>query len=81
MAALKSDGEEDSAVCELDGSPFAIYYGQLQHQQNMLQDYMRTGAYQQAILQNTTDFAGSTVLDVCPPTWLPLRFPISLAFM
>ncbi len=26
---------------ELDGTPFTVYYGQLQHQQNMLQDLVR----------------------------------------
>lgn len=40
------------------------YYAQLQHQQNMLQDYVRTGAYYEAITENSRDFQGSTVMDV-----------------
>lgn len=34
------------------------------HQQNMMQDTVRTGAYQSAILSNPTDFHGKVVLDV-----------------
>jgi type I protein arginine methyltransferase len=40
------------------------YYGMLQHQQNMLQDYIRTGTYFAAITENSADFAGKAVLDV-----------------
>lgn len=40
------------------------YYGMLQHQQNMLQDYVRTGTYCAAILDNKADFAGKAVCDV-----------------
>jgi len=40
------------------------YYGMLQHQQNMLQDYIRTGTYYAAITENAADFAGKTVMDV-----------------
>lgn len=36
----------------------------LQHQQNMLQDYVRTGTYQYAITENRADFEGRTVMDV-----------------
>ena len=36
----------------------------LQHQQNMLQDYVRTGTYYAAIMENAADFAGRTVMDV-----------------
>ena len=32
--------------------------GMLQHQQNMLQDYIRTGTYYAAILENKADFEG-----------------------
>jgi histone-arginine methyltransferase CARM1 len=49
-----------------DGSAalYFHYYGMLQHQQNMLQDYVRTGAYFLAITDNPTDFAGKTIMDV-----------------
>lgn len=36
----------------------------LQHQQNMLQDYVRTGTYWAAINENAADFRGKTVVDV-----------------
>ena len=36
----------------------------LQHQQNMLQDYVRTGTYYAAIMENGADFAGRVVMDV-----------------
>ena len=50
-----------------DGSlpdPFTQYYGQLLHQGNMLQDYVRTGTYQRAFLENAADFKDKVVLDV-----------------
>ncbi|KAF5452343.1 hypothetical protein F2P56_027350 [Juglans regia] len=40
------------------------YYGQLLHQQNMLQDYVRTGTYYAAVLENRSDFTGRVVVDV-----------------
>ena len=47
-----------------DNHPFFSYYGLLVHQQNMMQDSIRTSAYQTAITENAPDFAGKTVLDV-----------------
>uniref|UniRef100_A0A674EG22 Histone-arginine methyltransferase CARM1 n=1 Tax=Salmo trutta TaxID=8032 RepID=A0A674EG22_SALTR len=41
-----------------------LFYGYLSQQQNMMQDYVRTGTYQRAILQNHTDFKDKVVLDV-----------------
>ena len=40
------------------------YYGMLMHQQNMLQDQIRTGTYYAAILENAADFQGKVVMDV-----------------
>lgn len=40
------------------------FYSLLSQQQNMLQDYVRTGTYQRAILTNTLDFRDKVVLDV-----------------
>lgn len=40
------------------------YYGMLQHQQNMLQDYVRTATYHTAIMENQADFANKVVMDV-----------------
>ena len=45
-------------------NPFFCYYASLVHQQNMLQDVVRTGQYQAAILQNEVDFRGKVVVDV-----------------
>ena len=47
--------------------PFAPqFYGYLSQQQNMMQDYVRTGTYQRAILQNHSDFKDK-VTPVTPP--------------
>ena len=43
---------------------FFRYYGQLVHQQNMLQDYVRTSAYRDAIMKNRQNFQGKVVMDV-----------------
>merc|ERR1719462_195856 len=40
------------------------FYGYLSQQQNMMQDYIRTGTYQKAMLQNFVDFRDKVVLDV-----------------
>ena len=40
------------------------YYGALQHQQNMLQDYVRTATYHHAITENEADFRDKLVMDV-----------------
>ncbi|XP_031418059.1 histone-arginine methyltransferase CARM1-like isoform X2 [Clupea harengus] len=50
--------EEASAV------QYFQFYGYLSQQQNMMQDYVRTGTYQRAILQNHVDFKDKVVLDV-----------------
>ncbi|ETW00356.1 hypothetical protein H310_07002 [Aphanomyces invadans] len=49
---------------EVDDNPFSQYYGMLLHQQNMLQDHVRTSTYERAMLQNASDFNGKVVLDV-----------------
>jgi len=43
---------------------FRQYYCMIRNQQNMLEDHVRTGGYQQGILQNAKDFKGKVVLDV-----------------
>jgi type I protein arginine methyltransferase len=45
-------------------SLYFYYYGMLQHQQNMLQDHVRTGAYYAALTENASDFQGKAVMDV-----------------
>eukprot|EP00064_Thunnus_orientalis_P003554 superscaffoldBa00000293_g3563 len=41
----------------------AEFYGYLSQQQNMMQDYVRTGTYQRAILQNHTDFKDKVLVN------------------
>lgn len=53
--------EEDESIKK---HPFFHYYGQLIHQQNMLQDDVRTGTYRKAILENRSNFKDKVVLDV-----------------
>ena len=43
---------------------FTYYYGMLIHQQNMLQDHVRTGTYQRAVMENKSDFKDKVVVDV-----------------
>lgn len=53
------------------------FYGYLSQQQNMMQDYVRTGTYQRAILQNHTDFKDKVSHQYRKPTeprlWMPER--------
>lgn len=53
---------EDSSSHE--NHPFFHYYGQLVHQQNMMQDAVRTGTYHKAFITNPSDFKGKVVVDV-----------------
>ncbi|KAG5832576.1 histone-arginine methyltransferase CARM1 [Anguilla rostrata] len=57
-SAFSERTEESSAV------QYFQFYGYLSQQQNMMQDYVRTGTYQRAILQNHVDFKDKVVLDV-----------------
>uniref|UniRef100_H2Z161 Histone-arginine methyltransferase CARM1 n=1 Tax=Ciona savignyi TaxID=51511 RepID=H2Z161_CIOSA len=50
--------EESSAV------QYFQFYGYLSQQQNMMQDFIRTGTYQKAMLQNYINFRDKVVLDV-----------------
>ncbi|KAI9468200.1 hypothetical protein LPJ78_001971 [Coemansia sp. RSA 989] len=55
---------DDEDVMHRDPSYFQ-YYSQLQHQQNMLQDYVRTSTYHSAITQNSASvFNGQLAMDV-----------------
>lgn len=49
---------------ESSASQYFQFYGYLSQQQNMMQDYVRTSTYQKAILGNSSDFSGKTILDV-----------------
>lgn len=54
-----SERTEDSSALQ-----YFQFYGYLSQQQNMMQDFVRTSTYQQAILKNLSDFQGKVVLDV-----------------
>lgn len=51
------------SVLELPESSYGQYYASLIHQQNMLQDAVRTAAYHDAIVFNASDFLDKVVLD------------------
>ncbi|KAK7085383.1 Histone-arginine methyltransferase carm1, partial [Halocaridina rubra] len=61
-------GKESSVFNERTDDASAIqyfqFYSYLSQQQNMMQDYIRTGTYQRAILSNMSDFRDKIVLDV-----------------
>ncbi|CAH0476793.1 unnamed protein product [Peronospora belbahrii] len=59
LSASGHSKEEDD-----DDNPFSQYYGMLLHQQNMLQDHVRTGTYERAMISNPSDFKDKVVLDV-----------------
>ncbi|XP_031272955.1 probable histone-arginine methyltransferase 1.4 isoform X1 [Pistacia vera] len=54
----------DDKVEPYSAKMYFHYYGQLLHQQNMLQDYVRTGTYYAAVIENRADFTGRVVVDV-----------------
>ena len=53
---------------------FTYYYGMLIHQQNMLQDHVRTGTYQRAVMENKIDFKDKVIVDVGTGTGLLALF-------
>ena len=55
---------------------FALYYGQLPHQQTMLQDEIRTSTYERAIMANSVDFKDKVVLDVGTGTGILAYFAV-----
>ena len=63
MAKKTKMEKGEVAVAEKE-HPFYRFYGQLAHQQNMLQDSTRTGTYYNAVSYNISDFEGKVVLDV-----------------
>ena len=60
----KMTSGEESDETKSHNDCFAQYYGMLSHQQNMMQDLVRTSTYEKAILTNAADFEGKVVLDV-----------------
>ncbi|XP_042483662.1 probable histone-arginine methyltransferase CARM1 isoform X2 [Macadamia integrifolia] len=61
---LTSRSKFDYKIEAASAKMYFHYYGQLLHQQNMLQDYVRTGTYYAAVIENRADFIGRVVVDV-----------------
>ncbi|CAI0467440.1 unnamed protein product [Linum tenue] len=61
---LSSKSKFDDKIEPSSAKMYFHYYGQLLHQQNMLQDYVRTGTYYAAVMENRADFFGRVVVDV-----------------
>lgn len=57
-AAEKPNSLFDSRTEKNSADLYFQFYAYLNQQQNMLQDFVRTSTYQQAILSNTNDFSG-----------------------
>jgi len=62
IIAMKS--KFDTKIEASSAKMYFHYYGQLLHQQNMLQDFVRTGTYYAAVMENRSDFEGRVVVDV-----------------
>ncbi|EFJ24851.1 hypothetical protein SELMODRAFT_149478 [Selaginella moellendorffii] len=60
----KDSSKFDKKIEASSAKMYFHYYGQLLHQQNMLQDYVRTGTYYAAVVENRADFQGRVVVDV-----------------
>ncbi|KAK6913775.1 hypothetical protein RJ641_021096 [Dillenia turbinata] len=63
-AVLDSKNKFDDKIEASSAKIYFHYYGQLLHQQNMLQDFVRTGTYYAAVMENRADFIGRVVVDV-----------------
>ncbi|WVZ13304.1 hypothetical protein V8G54_017834 [Vigna mungo] len=61
---ITSKSKFDEKIESSSAKMYFHYYGQLLHQQNMLQDYVRTGTYHAAVIENRSDFTGRVVVDV-----------------
>ncbi|KAJ7955096.1 Protein arginine N-methyltransferase [Quillaja saponaria] len=59
-----SKSKFDDKIESSSAKMYFHYYGQLLHQQNMMQDYVRTGTYYAAVIENRADFSGRVVVDV-----------------
>ncbi|KAL3321431.1 hypothetical protein AABB24_039187 [Solanum stoloniferum] len=63
-AVSTSKSKFDDKIEASSAKMYFHYYGQLLHQQNMLQDFVRTGTYYSAVIENRADFLGRVVVDV-----------------
>ncbi|CAM1306138.1 CARM1 (predicted), partial [Pycnogonum litorale] len=58
LSVFEARTEETSSI------QYFQFYGYLSQQQNMMQDFIRTSTYQQAMLSNLDDFKDKIILDV-----------------
>ncbi|XP_060185019.1 probable histone-arginine methyltransferase CARM1 [Lycium barbarum] len=63
-AVSTSKSKFDDKIEASSAKMYFHYYGQLLHQQNMLQDFVRTGTCYSAVIENRADFLGRVVVDV-----------------
>ncbi|EIE20922.1 S-adenosyl-L-methionine-dependent methyltransferase [Coccomyxa subellipsoidea C-169] len=61
---LQLQGKFDRRTEEASADLYFHYYSLLPHQQNMLQDMIRTGTYYASIMGNAVDFRDKVVMDV-----------------
>lgn len=61
---IASKSKFDTKIEASSAKMYFHYYGQLLHQQNMMQDFVRTGTYYAAVMENRSDFEGRVVVDV-----------------
>jgi len=64
LSKMKADYERFETFDQTSVQSYFQYYAKLANQQNMLQDSVRTSTYRQAIVENTTDFYGASVMDI-----------------
>ena len=63
-ASKKRSRFEERNLDSASTEAYFHYYGLIQQQQNMLQDYVRTGSYYSAIIENRNIFKDKVVIDV-----------------
>ncbi|KAM7463073.1 hypothetical protein LguiA_031194 [Lonicera macranthoides] len=73
---LESRSKFDDKIDASAAKMYFHYYGQLIYQQTMLQDYVRTGTYHAAVIENQADFAGRVVVDVGAGTGILSLFAV-----
>eukprot|EP00403_Amphidinium_massartii_P018963 CAMPEP_0178428996 /NCGR_PEP_ID=MMETSP0689_2-20121128/30570_1 /TAXON_ID=160604 /ORGANISM="Amphidinium massartii, Strain CS-259" /LENGTH=543 /DNA_ID=CAMNT_0020050795 /DNA_START=20 /DNA_END=1652 /DNA_ORIENTATION=- len=64
LSKLKADYERFETFDQQSVQSYFQYYAKMTNQQNMLQDGVRTSTYRQAIVENASDFAGASVMDI-----------------
>jgi hypothetical protein len=79
--AAAAGGAAADTTGATSSNPFTVYYAQLLHQGNMLQDYVRTGTYRQAFLSNASDFKDKVVLEKNKATYFGPTIHVANLYM